>query len=435
MDGSGGHDAGPGTDGGAGTDATSSDGTAGNGVTVTYLNRGRPVSGASVVFSDSMGAILSTSMTDQQGHASASVPTGSMVTVVDQTQMNATAIQTITNVQATDQLTFGSRDLPAVTAGMVRAQIDSLFPGAAYTTLDMGCLVNRITQPHIGYDMPISSLCLDRSMLAAIVGIAHRIDGLPLAYALATDIAAPRGTTSSVTLGAWFTDFAQFKMHAANAPEGSVSLVTTIGLARNGGPLFTNEGAATDANPGQSIDVIALKPPSFGDKMTYSAAIRFGRSATAAVSSVEVVNAPVTTTITVDLGMALLGRVLSFAIDGTTPTKPAATWQAAQTPTGAPKAMAVQINWILLNGNMGAWAILLPAEASGTLHVPDLPASLAGALPTSGGSYSGGQIVFLDVSNGVTSYHDYATKIAFAKSPSGLTLPDGAQLRASFALQ
>ena len=381
----------------SGTDS-GTDAAASGLVSLTVLNHATPIAGATAIFSDADGHILSTSMTGADGKASATVPAGSSVTV----EVTAGAIgmvfhqlQTVFDVQPGDDIQMGTPGIatgPSVAEGNVQVSFPGTVPNSAYYDAYTGTnsLGDNNATP---LTLAVNSSNVDSNGKLDVLALAEDASSNLLAYS--TDVGvtpAGAGNTANVTMPAWRTDFASHQTIIENASPTS-AIGETFTLYHDGlevGPQATSD--ITSSATGSGLLAIAYPKPIATD-VGYNLGLRYPPSLGAQAVQGYVVYEPIASIQDDMLDFSMLPQLLARAAyvpHGQ--TTPFMTWAANGSLANASGGY-VEVSWGT-STEQWFWTSVVPVDTT-EVQFPDLPDSLSPDRVTSSQVFSTAIVEFV----------------------------------------
>jgi len=439
-------DAGPDVDAGPSPDAAPTSGACGIVLGETYIAtaNGNPLGleGHSVVFSAPDGSVLSTATTDVKGAASfGSCGPDTQITLViiwfdpasGNPSQRAADMYTYAGVQPGDTVylggALGDAGIPPsplyANSNVSLSQDLDAFPEIGGWDLTIGCdgdgdegpppslaTIFGIEPDCLGTDANIDYLARMYDYSGNVVGystskgvpVVTGIDGLPGD----TVVTMPAWTPGDLTYGIVVHNFPDFFIGGGAYAEQSVDTVSFAGDTWNFGSGSLSESFVFNG-----------VPEDFGDVYLTSVMSFFEAQGGDAFSQIIDLLSTFPRTHTIDLANESLPRVSSIVATTGPNGRPALTWLADGSLSGASTAV-VQADISRNAPGFSSWTVITPNANAGTVEMPDLPEALADLFPSPQNivyPYVGG---FADL--GVFTYEGLITTEGFY--PFGLFAPD-----------
>ena len=354
-------------------------------VTVQFANIGTSVAGLAVSFADPSGTPTTLTMTDANGMASATVVSGSSVTIAFQTSMF-----TVLALQPGDALVIaGTSDTPT-TLGTANVSLPGVFAGAASCVVSAACA--QVSGAALtGNMLQLTSDCLSTAGTYDLVAYAHDSMGKPIAYTGAANLTPPpAGQTTPTTLGSWRTDFDTMTVAAVNAPTGSAMLHASLS-PEHAPVVFPPTTASNTVAAGGSVGLALLSPNGGWDSYYYNVAL--GNTGNTSTSVLVADVSTLSGVVPLDLTTGLLPFVHDVAASITAGhTSPTMQFVADGSIASALGFLATYAYTDAGTASINA-IVIGPSTIATSFDLPSLPDALASFRP--GTTFTPGNVTFL----------------------------------------
>ncbi len=384
-------------------------------VTVVVVNDHGPEQGATVVFQDATGNVVTTAITDASGKATQLVAAGSQVTAVLGTPQNIELV-TIEGVMPGDVLT--AHDATDTTFASGQVSIDAVPdagtpPGTTNYQINIGRCSDNVSA--LPVQTSLSPDCERNGTFPVLVQAMDDDDIGTLGYTYQTGNTFPLdGGVAHVSLsGAWSTSLPSQSISVTNFPDPNLTGFLGYSEIANG----VASGTPTYVNSDEEGGASATFPvhPGYATSVQNEANVSGLRGGAIAVSAIAARTAP-----SPDGGAAsfdlstLLPLLDAVTIDSSQPGQPTVSWVTEAGSLAAANGTVVELAWSGTNDGgdvQGTWTIIAPPTAT-SVHAPALPASLAAWAPSADAAFT------------------FPANVIVVQ---GSFLPDYAQLRALFS--
>jgi hypothetical protein len=363
----------------SGVDDAAPDGPSIGEATLEVKLGGLATPGLEVVFNDSQGAVVTETMTDAAGIATATVNVGAMVTVA----VSANELITITGVVPGDHILLKNPPpYDSTTASSVTFGASQEATGKSFYRADLGddeyvTTVNMTTGTR--------QLDLLRGNIDA-AGKMHMVAGTYdeknnlINYSFVANYTPNLGGTTTVNFPQpWRSDIVDINVTLSGAPADASLLVVNSANEQTGFLYAPSSFAGADQSSvaGGNAAVTVPYLGSFGDFVQTTAELRFMAPATENFVWARRVPRPAGAFV-IDAGAA--PRLGAAALDTTTPTRPVASW----TVTGdaaAGDASIVRMAWRDSGGGSFTWHAYVRPDAT-TVTFPAVSAAIGPQAPS-----------------------------------------------------
>ncbi len=366
-------------------------------VNVTIRLAGVPVPDLAIVFHDSTGEVVTSTTTDSEGKASATVSRDAMVTVI----VDSTSNLTIVGVQPLDNIELGGDLSPSnnlVTQADITVPSTTAASGYFFTN---GCSSFSTATPTAPFALAVNEGCLAADGTFTIIGRAVDAGNNVVAWTSATEV-VPAGAVTNVTVGDWDTNVQTLDFAFNNAPSGA-SLFTASATLAVAGVTLANGGdsAALVPTGGASVSL-----PIFAEaeSVVYAAMVSYDDRGQSAVGTISVRADTVPAVVSL-MGSDYSPTIDTLTIDTLDPVRIGMAWTIGGT-VSENSAMIVNFRWVAGVGGSRSWMLICPPSST-AVTVPVLPGPLASAGPDATSTFNQSVVVSLTSSDQIPSYADF----------------------------
>lgn len=348
-------------------------------ITVHVTSGEESASGVPVVFHDSFGRAVISTVTDQDGVATSTRADSTMVTIVELENVSSEPLlQTVAGLEAGDriELTIGNSEAHAE-PHLLEVMPPGPVTDAVKYELDVGCgNVPSTLDPNQTNRVPISrsSFCVGTSSTVAAMATAYDAKDRRIAFSLAT-VTISNTATTALILPAWSVSFADFEIETNAAPPQSYLLFSGLVQVQNGlelGPISV-DGLSAGADTSRILQI-----PQLGLDRQLQVGVQF---LDGSFSGLFEPTPRFGSSRSVDLSNELLPAVDLAAIGWPAADRPRITWTTAR----ASAIDAVGIFFFCASGIGYQWTLLFPSSHTSTattaIDLPELPETLSAARP------------------------------------------------------
>jgi hypothetical protein len=369
-------------------------------VTVRIWNDGVAWPAQTVVFSDSAGEIIETTMTGDDGSVTRYVEPDAMVTAAV-TIGDMTILRTVMGVQPGDEIPFGVPTAPADTEAVGRLAVT--LPGAVTDATDyivtIGC-ENSESSELAEIFVEVTADCLHGEDRVDLLVFARDVDGEPLEIATVTEVEVATEGDTRVVLETWDDTVSSLHVVMTNLPAGSHDL-DLDGLLNGQQFELMWAGDGGEVTGGGTVDYTTVVPDGFFTQLHYYWQSFLDDSETERATVIaERIEWP--DSLERDLGVVLLATPGVAEFDGDRTFS----W-IEPSETSEADAAFLQTRWVGSDPE-GMWVVWFPPETGSPLVLPRMPDSLTGYRPPSEMGAFGTAVGYFDMSN-TADYAEFRT--------------------------
>lgn len=357
-------------------------------VTVRIIQNLMPQPNVPVFFHDPSGAVITSTVTDMNGEASAIVPSGGMVTSTAITPFISgpsvrrhsvraegggpgfgEGFHTVVGVEPGDVYVWGVQfnepPPPPPPVGDLLISLPGGFVNAQSYSVEFGCGLYYFLDEMTPEQVDVTDNCVGTSTVVDVLAQARDINNEVIAFAVARNVPVGRGVT--VTMPAWDENLINADFAVTNAPNTALTGDVQFNLVRRG---FQYEDTQRNGDFMAGGLRLPLLVSDFGDAHDVMANLVLGASQTLLVGRFDV-NQP----LAFDFVNDNLPHLTDATVDAITDVeRPTITWTLGQ---GSVE------DFVLVGFNNDAvlWTVLAPPTAT-EVKMPELPDAFAAMRPT-----------------------------------------------------
>lgn len=387
-------------------DAAQMDATPMGPVTVRTSVNNVPLAMVPVVFHDSTGAVLSSTVTDENGMATYDLPANGMITSFGTDLFgpgpgptgkgpDLPSLHTIAGVQPgeyydwrLDGLTFPEDNL----IGDIVPTLPGPLMGADYYTIEFGCADYFIADPNTAESVPLFTRCVGTSSVVDVLAQARDANYQVIGYSVARDV--PIGNAVPVAFGAWDTTLVDANLQVTGAPPEAFGSTARVQLIRRSSLYQQSENYGEFTN-GQFTAPYTF--PVFGEGREVTLEISLGIASSLYATRID--NA---TPLTFDFATNEIPYMSGVTFDRADLLRPTVSWTVGN---GTPSTFFM----VGFNNDLANWTVVMPPELR-EMKQPELPDSLASMRPDANTQYRESFAVFVS-SDLYPTYDSYRTTL------------------------
>lgn len=387
-------------------DAAQMDATAMGPVSIRTTIGNVPLPMIPVVFHDSTGAVLSSTVTDSNGMASFDLPANGMITSYgldlfgngpggEGKGPDLPSLHTIAGVQPgefyewrLDGLMFSPDNL----VGDISPTLPGTFMGADYYSVEFGCDDYFITDPTMAETIQVFDRCVGTSTVVDVIAQARDANYNVIAYSVARDV--PLASNVPVAFGPWDTTFVDANLLITGAPPVATGGRGRVEMIRRSSRYQGVE------QYGKFMDgqfAVPLSFPVFGDAREVTLELSFNIASSLYATRVD--NAA---PLTFDFAANDIPYMDGVTFDRTDLVRPTVSWTIGN---GTPETFFM----VGFNNDLANWTVVMPPELR-EMKQPELPDSLASMRPDATTQYREPFAVFVS-SDLYPTYDSYRTTL------------------------